>query len=222
MPNLPKPRLRRPRSRRGELVSQPAAPEPQTAQRRADRLQRPALGQHRVARLAGADLARGALRVPRARPRGRALAQPAAEDRRLRRLPLHRPPPAGLRPPGGPPRHRRARPLRRPRLRGDDPEPAAAAGRVPVRALPDQRGAARTALLARLRLPPLPARRRQLRLLLPDAAQDRQQARRARGPDLRRAGRGGRPRHLQRQAGDHQLPQSDPAAAARSCANSSG
>jgi len=29
MPNLPKPRLPRPRSRRGELVSQPAAPEPQ-------------------------------------------------------------------------------------------------------------------------------------------------------------------------------------------------
>ena len=29
MPNLPKPRLRRPRGRRGELVSQPAAPEPQ-------------------------------------------------------------------------------------------------------------------------------------------------------------------------------------------------
>ena len=46
-------------------------------------------------------------------------------------------------------------------------------------------GAARAALLARLRLPALPPRRRQLRLLLPDAAQDRQQARRARGRDLR-------------------------------------
>ena len=46
-------------------------------------------------------------------------------------------------------------------------------------------GAARAALLARLRLPALPARRRQLRLLLPDAAQDRQQARRARGRHLR-------------------------------------
>ena len=72
-----------------------------------------------------------------------------------------------------------------PGLPGHDPEPAAAAGRVPVRALPRQGGAARAALLARLRLPALPPRRRQLRLLLPDAAQDRQQARRARGRNLR-------------------------------------
>ena len=76
-----------------------------------------------------------------------------------------------------------------------------------------QGGAARAALLARLRLPALPDRRRQLRLLLPDAAQDRQQARRARGRDLRGPLGGGRPRHLQRQAGDHQLPQGDPPAA---------
>ena len=65
-----------------------------------------------------------------------------------------------------------------------------------------------------LRLPALPDRRRRLRLLLPDAAQDRQQARRDRGRHLRGALRGGRPRHLQRQAGDHQLPQGDPPAAA--------
>ena len=58
-------------------------------------------------------------------------------------------------------------------------------------------------------------RRRQLRLLLPDAAQDRQQARRDRGRHLLEGrSRGGRARHLQRQAGDHQLPQGDPAAAA--------
>ena len=76
-------------------------------------------------------------------------------------------------------------------------------------------GAARAALLEGLRLPALPDRRRQLRLLLPDAAQDRQQARRARGGDLRGALRGGRPRHLQREAGDHQLPQGDPPAADR-------
>ncbi len=75
-------------------------------------------------------------------------------------------------------------------------------------------GAARAALLPRLRLPALPDRRRQLRLLLPDAAQDRQQARRARGRHLRGPLRGDRARHLQRQAGDHQLPQGDPAAAA--------
>ena len=109
---------------------------------------------------------------------------------------------------------RRARHLRRPRLPGHDPEHAAAAGRVPVRALPPEGGAARAALLPRLRLPALPDRRRQLRLLLPDAAQDRQQARRARGRDLRGEPLGGhRPRHLQRQAGDHQLPQGDPPAA---------
>ena len=68
---------------------------------------------------------------------------------------------------------------------------------------------------ARLGLPALPDHRRQLRLLLPDAAQDRQQARRARGRDLRGPLRGHRPRHLQREAGDHQLPQGDPPAADR-------
>jgi Mg2+ and Co2+ transporter CorA len=45
------------------------------------------------------------------------------------------------------------------------------------------------------------------RRLLPDAAQARQQARAARGRHLRGPLEGGRPRHLQRQAGDHQLPQ---------------
>ena len=49
-----------------------------------------------------------------------------------------------------------------------------------------------------------------LRLLLPDAAQDREQARAARGGDLQRPLRGDRARHLQREAGDHQLPQDDP------------
>ena len=62
-------------------------------------------------------------------------------------------------------------------------------------------------------LPAVPDHRRRLRLLLPDAAQDRQQARRARGRDLRGPLRGHRPRHLERQAGDHQLPQGDPPAA---------
>ena len=116
-----------------------------------------------------------------------AVAQPAAEDRRVPRVPVHRPALPGLRPLGRAAGRGRARHLRRPRLRRHDPEPAAAAGRVPVRALPREGGAARAALLARLRLPALPDRRRQLRLLLPDAAQDRQQARRARGRDLRRA-----------------------------------
>ena len=116
---------------------------------------------------------------------------------------------------GRAPERGRARHLRRPRLPGHDPEHAAAAGRVPVRALPPEGGAARAALLARLGLPALPDHRRQLRLLLPDAAQDRQQARRARGRDLRGPLRGHRPRHLQREAGDHQLPQGDPPAADR-------
>ena len=70
-------------------------------------------------------------------------------------------------------------------------------------------------------LPALPDRRPVVRLLLPDAAQDREQARAARGGDLRRPRRGDRARHLQRQAGDHQLPQDHPAASERCCATSS-
>ena len=46
-----------------------------------------------------------------------------------------------------------------------------------------------------------------------DAAQDRQQARTARGGHLRGPLRGGRARHLQLEAGDHQLPQDHPAPA---------
>ena len=165
---------------------------------------------------ARAGLARGELRLPRPRLRGRPLAQPAPEDRPVRGLPLHRPALPGLRQLPRAPRHRRARHLRGAGLPDHDPEPAAAAGRVPVRALPLQGGAPRPALLARLRLPALPARRRRLRLLLPDAAQDREQARCARGGDLRgERVRGDRARHLQRQAGDHQLPQGDPPAATR-------
>ena len=49
---------------------------------------------------------------------------------------------------------------------------------------------------------------------LPDAREDGQQARADRGRDLRGPLEGGRARHLQRQAGDHQLPQ-DRAPAAR-------
>ena len=70
-------------------------------------------------------------------------------------------------------------------------------------------------------LPALQDRRRLGRRLVPDAAQDRQQARAHRGGHLRgRAGRG-RARHLQRQAGDHQLPQDRPPAARRVRATSS-
>ena len=70
-------------------------------------------------------------------------------------------------------------------------------------------------------LPALPDRRPVVRLLLPDAAQDREQARAAGGGDLRRPRRGDRARHLQREAGDHQLPQDHPARSAPCCATSS-
>ena len=89
------------------------------------------------------------------------------------------------------------------------------AGRVPVRALPLERGDARPADVQGPRAPALQDRRRLVRLLLPDAAQDGQQARPDRGRDLRGRGRGRRARHLEREAGDHQLPQDHPAAAHR-------
>ena len=93
------------------------------------------------------------------------------------------------------------------------PNSAAAAGRVAVRALPLVGRGARGALLEGHRLPALQDRRRLLRLLLPDAAQDGDQAGADRGGHLRGALRGGRAGHLERQAGDHQLPQDHPAAA---------
>ena len=56
-------------------------------------------------------------------------------------------------------------------------------------------------------LPALPRPRRPLRLLLPDPRQDRAQARLDRGRDVRGPRRGRRPRPLEREAGDHLLPQ---------------
>ena len=220
MPNLPKPRLRR-AGRRGELVSRGAAALSRR-RRTSSRSTPPACA-------GSTSSARRRSSAPGSR--STSTSTPSTSRTSLSRnqrpkidvyadylfIVLHFP---VFDPAVGPAGHRRARHLRRPRLPGHDPEPAAAAGRVPVRALPREGGAARAALLARLRLPALPARRRQLRLLLPDAAQDRQQARRARGRHLRGALGGGRARHLQRQAGDHQLPQGDPPAAARSCATS--
>ena len=85
----------------------------------------------------------------------------------------------------GAPERGRARPVRRPRLPDHAAQRAAAAGRVPVRALPHQRGAARAAVLQGPRLPALQDRRRLRRRLVPDAAQDGQQARAHRGGDLR-------------------------------------
>ena len=95
------------------------------------------------------------------------------------------------------------------------PNSPLAPGRVPVRALPLERGDARPADVQGTRAAALQDRRRLVRLLLPDAAQDGQQARPDRGRDLRGRGRGRRARHLEREAGDHQLPQDHPAAASR-------
>ena len=146
---------------------------------------RPPLDQHRAPAPDRPRLARGALRVPPARLRGRLLAQPAPEGRRVRRLPLLRPALPALRQGGRAPERGRARPLRRARLPDHAAERAAPAGRVPVRALPHQRGAARLALLQGPRLPALQDRRRLRRRLVPDAAQDRHQARADRGGHLR-------------------------------------
>ena len=118
---------------------------------------------------------------------------------------------------------RRARRLHRPGLPRHDPEPRAAARHAPVRAA--ARTTRRTAqqLFAQgLRPPALRGPRRPLRLLLPDPRQDRPQARRDRGRDVRRPRRGGRPRHLERQAGDHLVPQDHQAGALDAARCSSG
>ena len=80
-------------------------------------------------------------------------------------------------------------------------------GHAPLRALRGGRAVPRAALRPRIGPPAVRDPRRPLRLLLPDPRQDRPQARRDRGRDVRRALAGGRPRHLQREAGDHLVPQ---------------
>ena len=69
-----------------------------------------------------------------------------------------------------------------------------------------------------LRPPLLRGARRPLRLLLPDPRAHRLEARRDRGRDLRGAHRDQRARHLERQAGDHRLPQDRQPAAPRAAA----
>ena len=81
-------------------------------------------------------MAGGALRVPRPRLRGRPLAQPAPEGRRVRRLPVHRAALPALRQARLAPERGRGRHLRRPRLPDHAAQRAAAADRLPVRALP--------------------------------------------------------------------------------------
>ena len=95
-------------------------------------------------------------------------------------------------------------------------------GRPALQPLRRGRGAPRGALLEGLRPAALRGARRPLRLLLPDPRQDRAQARLDRGRHPRGALRGARARHLERQAGDHLLPQDHQAAAARRSGCSSG
>ena len=151
--------------------------------------------------------ARRALRLARARPRGRPLEAAAAEDRRVPELPLHRPPLPGLRQGDPAAERRRAGPLPRAGLPGHAAEHRAAARLAPLPRCRGRREPARRPVRQGLGLPALPRPRRPVRLLLPDPRQDRAQARPDRGRDVRGALRGDRPRHLQRQAGDHLLPQ---------------
>ena len=166
-------------------------------------------------------LAGGALRLPPARLRGRLLAQPAPEGRRVRRLPVHRAPLPALRQARRAPERGRARPLRRARLPDHAAQRAAAAGRVPVRALPHARGPARAAASPRARATcstrssttaSTPRSRCCARWATSSSASRRTSS---------RAARGDRARHLQRQAGDHQLPQDRPPAARGAAATSS-
>ena len=115
----------------------------------------------------------------------------------------------------------RARHLRRPRLPRHAAGRRAAARHAALPALRGRRGLPRGALLEGLGPPALRGARRPLRLLLPDPRQDRPQARRARGRRLRGPFGRGRARHLERQAGDHQLPQDHQAGAldAARCSN---
>ena len=107
--------LRRVRAR-ARRRSSPHAPEPETPNVEVVEAERPALDQHRAPAPGRPRLARGALRLPPARLRGRLLAQPAPEGRRVRRLPVRRPALPALRQAGRAPERGRARHLRRARL----------------------------------------------------------------------------------------------------------
>ena len=93
------------------------------------------------------------------------------------------------------------------------PQRAAQAAQRRLVALRAQRDGARAADEQGLGLPALRDRRRDVRLLLPDPRQDRLQARRDRGRAVRGRERRPGPRHLEHQAGDHQLPPHREAAA---------
>ncbi len=133
---------------------------------------------------------RDALRLAPPRRRGHRLEAPATEGRRLRGrgLSLRGPPLPLLRQPSAEAQCGRAGHLRRTRLRRHHSEPRATAGHAPVLALRGGRPLPRAALRARVGSPPVRDPRRSLRLLLPDPRQDRPQARRDRGRDVRGQG----------------------------------
>ena len=168
--------------------------------------------------------ARRPLRLAPARRRGHPLEAPAAEDRRVPggALPLRRPPLPRLRQGDPAPERGRARHRPRARLPRHAAERRAAAGDAAVPPLRRGRGVPRAAVRQGLRPAALRGARRPLRLLLPDPRQDRPQARPGRGRDVRGPRRGRRPRHLERQAGDHLATARSSSRSARRCACSSG
>ena len=203
-------------------------PSPQTAQDPRRRARRPAtahaagfpdrgdrgrgspLGQDRPDGPARARVARGELRLPRPRPRGRPLAQPAPEDRRLRRLPVHRSPLSTRR---GEARRRRARCVRRPGFPITIPnQPLQPVEYLFERCRPTRRYASSSS-------PAAPAISSTGWSMTASTTASRCCARsgtsstRSRRDFEGRSG-GDRARHLQCEAGDHQLPQGDPPAAA--------
>ena len=95
------------------------------------------------------------------------------------------------------------------------PERAAAAVSLPVRALPGERGAAREPVLQGRRLPALQDRRRRASTPRSRCCARWATSSSASSRTSSRASGRGRARHLQRQAGDHQLPQDRPPAARR-------
>ena len=202
-PTLPRPRIRRGRrSAGGEVL---ARVEPRIAELSAER---PHLDSRRPADLRGGGRARRALRLPRARRRGRPLEAPAAEDRRVPGLPLRRPPLPVLRQ-GRPAAERgRARRLHRAGLPDHAPERRAAPGHVPLPPLRGGRGAARRSSSRR---DPATCSTTSSTTSSTTASRSSTRSRTSSTGSRTRCTRarsdGGRPRHLEREAGDHRLPE---------------
>ncbi len=167
-------------------------PEPERPKRRGRRARpgrrpEPALDQHRAPAVGRPRVARGALRLPRPRLRGRLQPEPAPEGRRVRRLPIHRP----------------ALPRPTTRRWGASTRPSSTCSSAPTTSshCPTSRSSRSSTLFERCRTSRGPARgscspRAPGYLLykivddcvdasFPDAAQDGQQARAPRGRHLR-------------------------------------